>query len=197
MRYGQGYWDQRWNDGQTGWDVGYPSTPLVEYFDQLENKEMRILIPGCGNAYEAEYLYQNGITNVYVMDISPLALESFKKRVPIFPESHLIEGDFFEFVSKFDLIVEQTFFCALHPTQRENYCLKVLDLLNPGGKLIGVLFNDPLFEDHPPYGALKEEYEIFFPQYFQINALEECHNSIKPRAGREVFINFEAKPNDD
>ena len=40
------FWDKRWEEANTGWDIGYPSTPLKEYIDQLSDKEIDILIPG-------------------------------------------------------------------------------------------------------------------------------------------------------
>ncbi len=95
-------WNNRYKNQQTGWDIGYPSTPLKEYIDGLTNKESRILIPGCGNAYEAEYLHQNGFKNVHVVDIAPLAIEGFKTRVPDFPIDHLILGDFFNQSNQYD-----------------------------------------------------------------------------------------------
>ena len=52
------YWSQRYQEGQTGWDIGGVSAPLAAYFDQLEDKNLRILIPGAGNAHEAAYLFQ-------------------------------------------------------------------------------------------------------------------------------------------
>jgi len=63
------YWSKRYEENQTGWDIGYPSTPIKTYVDQLENKDLKILIPGAGNAYEAEYLWQQGFKNVHVLDI--------------------------------------------------------------------------------------------------------------------------------
>ncbi len=45
------YWDNRYEDKNTGWDVGDITTPLKKYIDQLKNKDISILIPGCGNAY--------------------------------------------------------------------------------------------------------------------------------------------------
>ncbi len=51
------YWKYRYQQKQTGWDIGFASTPLVTYFDHLNDKDIKILIPGCGNAYEAEYLF--------------------------------------------------------------------------------------------------------------------------------------------
>ncbi len=192
-KHEQDYWDKRWVDQQTGWDIGYPAPAFVEYAKQLTDKSIDILIPGCGNAYEAEHLHAEGFENVWVIDISPLALESFNERVPSFPLDHLIQGDFFALKKQFDLILEQTFFCAMNPSQREQYCRHMVKLLKENGKLVGVLFNDPLFTDHPPYGGSLEEYQNFFPNYFKINVLEACTNSIESRARREVFINFEAK----
>ncbi len=68
------YWENRYAKNDTGWDLGKISTPLKTYFDQLENKNLKILIPGAGNAYEAEYLHQKGFKNVFVVDISKTAL---------------------------------------------------------------------------------------------------------------------------
>src|SRR5690554_5540730 len=104
------YWQSRWENAETRWDIGYPSTPLVEYFDQLENKDLKILIPGCGNAYEGEYLIKKGFKNVYLMDIAPLAIKNIQKRFPAIPNESLLLGDFFEHQNTYDLIVEQTFF---------------------------------------------------------------------------------------
>ncbi|MFT7344682.1 MAG: hypothetical protein ACI9XP_001269, partial [Lentimonas sp.] len=50
------YWSERYKNLNTQWDIGRVSPPLRAYFDQLTDKSARILIPGCGRAYEAEYL---------------------------------------------------------------------------------------------------------------------------------------------
>ncbi len=182
------YWNQRYFEHDTGWDAGNVTLPLKIYFDQLINKTLRILIPGAGNAHEAEYLHQQGFKNVFVIDIARAPLENFRKRCPEFPEGHLIEGDFFELKGAFDLIIEQTFFCALNPSLRPEYAAKMHKLLNPGGKLIGLLFGVPLNQDHPPFGGSKEEYLQYFEPYFIVETMEIAYNSIKPREGRELFI---------
>lgn len=187
------YWTKRYQQNETGWDVGNITTPLKEYFDQLKNKDLKILIPGAGNAYEAEYLFHNGFKNVFVIDISENPLKNIKKRVPDFPQEQLILGDFFEHNKTYDLIVEQTFFCALNPKLRSDYAKKMFELLNEKGKLIGVLFNDILNADKPPFGGNKEEYKNYFSPYFDFKHFETCYNSIKPREKRELFILFERK----
>ena len=106
----ENYWTERYQQQQTGWDIGYPSTPIKTYVEQLKNKQIKILIPGAGNAHEATFLHQNGFKNVHVLDISELPLKDFKKRNPDFPQEHLHHEDFFEHVGQYDLILEQTFF---------------------------------------------------------------------------------------
>ena len=103
-------WDNRYLNNDIGWDLGEISTPLKVYIDQLENKEVKILIPGGGNSYEAAYLFANGFKNVFVVDVSKTAIENIQKRIPSFPASQLIQGNFFDLEGGFDLIIEQTFF---------------------------------------------------------------------------------------
>ena len=120
----ENYWENRYQKQDTGWDIGEISAPLKVYFDQITNKQQKILIPGCGRAYEAEYLFKLGFTNVFPSDISITAKMDFLKRVPNFPPENWISTDFFEINQKFDLIIEQTFFCALDPKLRDNYAKK-------------------------------------------------------------------------
>jgi methyl halide transferase len=192
------YWTNRYKDQSTGWDIGYPSTPLKEYIDQLTNKNIRILIPGAGNAYEAEYLIEQGFVNVFVMDISPIPLQQFAERNPDYSKEQLIEANFFEHKGKYDLIIEQTFFCSFEPTKenRNNYAKQMATLLNPNGKLVGVWFNVPLVEgnmDKRPFGGTKEEYIEYLVTHFEIKIFETCYNSISPRAGQELFGVFKKK----
>jgi thiopurine S-methyltransferase len=181
------YWSKRYQTNETGWDVGTPSTPLKEYIDQLENKNIKILIPGCGNAYEAQYLFENGFKNVFVIDLAPIPLENLKKRVPDFPSNQLLEGDFFELTNQFDLILEQTLFCAIEPRLRMDYARKSSELLVEKGKLAGVLFNRE-FDGGPPFGGSIEEYLGYFSVHFQNVHLEPCYNSIMPRQNSELFM---------
>lgn len=192
-RFDKAFWESKYSIEETGWDIGYASTPLTTYFDQLSNKEIRILIPGGGNCYEAEYLYEQGFKNIFVIDIAEQPLKNLKKRFPNFPDNHLINDDFFSHQEKYDLIVEQTFFCALDPVLRKKYVEKMVELLAEKGKLAGLLFDFELTEEGPPFGGSSEEYLKLFPPYFNIKKLEKCDNSIQPRAGRELFFIFEKK----
>jgi methyl halide transferase len=187
------YWNNRYAESDTGWDLGAPSTPLKEYVDQLTDKSIRILIPGCGNAWEAEYLWQQGFTNTCVIDYAPLAIEQFKKRFPDFPEAQVFCGDFFKHEGQYDLIVEQTFFCAIDPSLRDAYVTQMHALLKPSGKLVGLLFNDVLNTDKPPFGGSEQAYYKQFEPKFTFKHWATAYNSIAPRAGREWFIHISPK----
>lgn len=184
------FWTERYKEGNTQWDLGKPSPPLKEYIDQLENKDLQILMPGAGNAHEVEYLWKQGFKNVYVMDISPLPLQNFKNRNPDFPDSQILLGDFFELDKTFDLVIEQTFFCAIDRKLRASYAKKMSEVLKSGGKLAGLLFASEFEKEGPPFGGTKEEYIKYFEPYFTIQQMEPCTNSIPPRAGNELFIEF-------
>ncbi len=189
------YWDDRYLNNDFGWDLGTVSPPLKDYFDQLTDKNVFILIPGAGNAYEAEYLVNNGFNNVFVCDIAPAPLQNLLKRCPGIKADHLLLEDFFELKNRqFDLIIEQTFFCAINKKLRKKYFEKANELLKPNGKIVGLLFNDALNEDKPPFGGSKEEYVNYFEDLFKANVYETAYNSIKPRAGRELFINLQKVP---
>ncbi len=181
------YWNNRYKEENIPWDVGSITEPLKNYFDALGTSNPKILIPGCGNAHEAQYLHNRGFTNVYVCDWAEAALEKFRSRVHGFPRERLICGDFFEIKERFDLIIEQTFFCALDPSLRKRYVVKMNSLLNYRGKLVGLLFNTQ-FPKSPPYGGNIEEYKKLFAPFFSIERMEPCEDSIHPRLGSELFI---------
>jgi SAM-dependent methyltransferase len=191
MNLDESFWTNRYLSGQTGWDTGEVTTPIKEYVDQLENKGVKILVPGCGNGHEVKYLYDLGFTNVHVIDISAEPLRSLQQKCPEMPADQFIHGDFFELEGSFDLILEQTFFSAFNPETRPKYADKMFSLLKPGGKLVGVLFNIPLNETHPPFGGEKREYMTYFADNFEFKVFDTCYNSITPRAGNELFINLQ------
>ena len=192
--FDKNYWDTKYKNGYTGWDMGYASTPLKEFFDTLKDKNISILIPGGGNGYEAEYLFKKGFKNVFLLDISEIPLINFSDRVKDFPKENLLNSDFFKLTGRYDLIIEQTFFCALDRKFRDDYAKKISGLLNKDGKFVGLLF-DCEFPDtgEPPFGGNKEEYLKYFEPYFEINVFEKAYNSIKPRMGRELFFIFSKK----
>lgn len=182
------YWENRYNTNPS-WDTGAPTPPLTAFFDTLPDKNISILIPGCGNAYEAKYLLDNGFTDITLLDIVPDIVQKLQSsyhdndnRLQILCE------DFFTHQNKYDLIIEQTFFCALHPSQRKDYVHTMHRLLKPGGYLAGLLFTRDFEGQEPPFGGNMREYIDLFTPLFNIAVMEPATNSIPPRLGAECFF---------
>lgn len=186
----QTYWDNQYQANTTGWDLGEVAPPLKSYIDTLENKNSQILIPGCGNTYEAVYLLEQGFTNITVIDIAPTLVKNLKNKFKDNPNINIVLGDFFEHQGEYDLIIEQTFFCALPPIMRQKYVWKMHQLLAKEGKIVGLLFNRT-FENGPPFGGSLEEYKLLFNASFHFLKMEVCKNSATPRAGSELFIEWQ------
>ncbi len=187
------YWNDKYEHGYTGWDIGHPSPPLQEFIDQLKDTEQHILVPGAGNGYEVEYLWKCGFKHITVVDLAKIPLERIDKRLPSGHTVKLIEGDFFDHNGEYDLILEQTFFCALDPYKRKDYSRKMKDLLKDNGILAGVLFNIEFDRPGPPFGGNAKEYRALFKPHFSIRRLDKCYNSISPRMDTEIFIYLEKK----
>lgn len=190
----QDYWDAQYKANATGWDLGLVSPPIKAYIDTLKDKDIAILIPGCGNTYEAEYLLEQGFTNVTVIDIAPTLVKIIEEKFISNTNIQVLLGDFFSHKGEYDLIIEQTFFCALPPVMRQKYVWKMHELLAKNGKISGLLFNRT-FEVSPPFGGSQEEYSSLFKNAFEFIKLEKSDNSIAPRRNSELF--FEFKKNAD
>jgi methyl halide transferase len=185
---GQNFWNDQYIAQSTGWDLGQVSPPLKAYIDQISDKNLKILVPGCGNSYEAEYLLEQGFNNVNLIDIAPELVDRLKTKFKSKPQINIILGDFFEHDGEYDLILEQTFFCALDPILRKNYVEKMANLLNNGGKIAGLLFSRIFEIAGPPFGGTIEEYQELFKEKLDFKIFDACYNSFDKRSGNELFV---------
>ncbi len=186
------YWDAQYQAEATGWDLGEVSPPIKKYIDTLTDKKLAVLIPGCGNTYEAEYLLKKGFTNITVIDIAPTLVEKLKLKFENNTNIKIVLADFFDHEGSYDLILEQTFFCALPPRMRQKYVWKMHQLLKEKGNLVGLLF-DRNFDVSPPFGGNKAEYESLFKGAFKINQMDIAPDSISKRANTELFVSLERR----
>ena len=188
------YWNSRYIENNIPWDIGSIAPILQAKLDSLsDSKELKILIPGAGLAHEAAYLHHQGFPHVFVCDWAEAAFDHIEKQCPDFPKEHLLVRDFFELDVKVDVIVEQTFFCAIPRNRRKDYAKKAASLLNNGGRLIGLLFASEFEREGPPHGGSQEEYLTYFSPYFDILVMEKSTGSIKPRMGNELYLELKKK----
>jgi thiopurine S-methyltransferase len=184
------FWNIRYQNNQTGWDLGEISNPIKKWFDNQENKKINILVPGAGKGHEVKYGFENGFENIFYMDFSSRAADIFKEICPEFPKNKILIGDFFSLKTPlfFDVIIEQTFFCAIDPVLRPNYVKKTKEILKENGKIIGLLFNREFDTNGPPFGGTELEYKRLFKNKFNFKKFENSLLSSLPRKEYEFWI---------
>jgi methyl halide transferase len=187
MELNDQYWNNRYLQMDTGWDLKSVSPPLKRYFDKPIQPMGRVFIPGCGQAHEAEYLLELGLEQVVLLDFAPALVQHLRQKF----ENTAVdvrEGDIFDHLGSYDTIVEQTLFCAIDPARRAEYVMKMADLLHKDGVWIGLLFNRHFDKAGPPFGGTQAEYEDLMKDHFQIIHMNESTDSVQPRLGTELFF---------
>lgn len=112
----------------------------------------RVLVPGCGRGHEVVELASRGF-EVVALDIAPTALEALEQDLrPCKLEAELVVADALTWMPHqgFDLIYEQTCFCALDPVHWPTYAQQLARWLKPGGRLLAA-FMQTGAEGGPPY----------------------------------------------
>ena len=145
------FWETRYRDHVTPWDAGRVPDALRAYAKRVAPGS-RILIPGCGSAYEAYYLLENGF-DVLAIDFSPAAIEIAQANLACFAE-HIRLADFFsfDFGVPYDAVYERAFLCALPPRLWPQYAKRMAELIRRGGDLAGFFFLRET-EKGPPFGT--------------------------------------------
>jgi len=147
----------------------------------------RVLIPGCGSAYEAAFLDSLGWA-VTALDFSAAAIESARRNLGDWG-GMLLQADFFAHQpdAPYALVYERAFLCALPRRLWSDYGERMAQLLAVDGCLAGFYF----FSDEPkgpPFGIARESLDALLNPYFKLEAEADVHDSIGPFAGRERWM---------
>ena len=178
-----GFWESRYRDHVTPWDAGKVPDALRAYSKRIK-PGCRILIPGCGSAYEARYLTENGF-DVLAIDFSPAAVELAKKNLSPFGKIARL-ADFFDFDhgNAYDVIYERAFLCALPPRMWPQYAPRTAQLLRSGGELAGFFFFRDT-EKGPPFGTTPEALHALLDPVFELVEDEAVTDSVPVFQGTE------------
>jgi SAM-dependent methyltransferase len=184
------FWQRCFLEGQTPWDAGGVPEEVESYLARPQ-AQGRVLIPGCGAAYEALAFHQAG-HQVVAVDFSPAALAVARKTLGSLYGEMTLLADFFHppfAPHSFDLVYERAFFCALPRRLWPAYVLRVAELLRPGGALIGFFyFNER--EKGPPFGLQVGELHRLLNRRFIFEADEPSRGSAPIFAGRERWFEW-------
>ena len=177
-------WQRHYEENDLGWDLGQVAPPFVKLWQEEKLPLGKVLVPGCGRGHEVVFLAENGF-DVTAIDFSSGAVtylkNALKKRNL---EGRILHQDFFSLDEShegvYDLVLEQTFFCAISPKQRRDYVLNVSRILKPGGILVGLFYHTDE-QGGPPYNTTREDIEMHFSKKFEIQELDKTSLSTEQR----------------
>jgi methyl halide transferase len=160
------FWRVRYREGRTPWDLGDVSEPVRTLVERWFPPAGRVLIPGCGRGYEALFLAARGYA-VTALDLAPEPLAYLRGQARARGlQLDIRQGDMFALPpgmdAAFDVFLEQTCLCALHPRLQPDYEALAHRVLQPGGQLLGVFMRVP-FADGPPFDTPAERVWELFP----------------------------------
>lgn len=188
-------WEQRYQAGRTGWDLGQPAPALQQWIvHQAQPGQASAIVLGAGRGYDALLFARHGF-EVTAVDFAPSAIAALAQQAEAaqLPLS-LRQQDIFTLVpdlaGQFDYVVEHTCFCALDPSLRSAYAQLVADLLTPGGELVGVFFTHNR-QGGPPFGITPGDLQAIFRPYFKVLELQPVTVSVPARAGEEHFLRLQ------
>ena len=189
--YTQKDWQQHYDEDDLGWDLGQVAPPFVNLFESKTIFPGKTLVPGCGRGHEVIFLAENGF-EVTAVDFSLGAINHLQ---PTIQERKLkceiLHMNFFEMDAvhneAFDMVIEQTFFCAISPEQRTSYVSTVARALKQGGMLAGLFYHTG--EDGgPPYNTTREDIVKHFSDSFEIRQLTKAEDSAEKRKNKEWLV---------
>ena len=181
-------WQRHYEENDLGWDLGQVAPPFVKLWQEEKLPLGKVLVPGCGRGHEVVFMAENGF-DVTAIDFSSGAVtylkNALKKRNL---EGRILHQDFFSLDESHegvhDLVLEQTFFCAISPKQRRDYVLNVSRILKPGGILVGLFYHTDE-QGGPPYNTTREDIEMHFSKKFEIQELDKTSLSAEQRKDKE------------
>lgn len=177
------FWESRYRDNVIPWDAGKVPASLQEYA-RTRSPGARILIPGCGSAYEAAYLSDKGC-DVLAIDFSPAAVEAARKNLAGFGDIVRLADFFdFDFGQPFDVVYERAFLCALPRTMWSGYTDRCAKLLKPNGVIAGFFFFAETLKG-PPFGTSQAELDTLMQPHFNRIDDRPVADSIEVFAGKE------------
>lgn len=181
------FWDERFERGFTPWDQA-GVLPAFEAF-ATAHPDAAVLIPGCGNAWEARWLAERGRT-VRAIDFAPSAVA--RARAVLGEYADVVEeADFYTYAPPFPpaWIFERAFLCALPKAQRADYARRMAGLLAPDALLAGYFFIGETPKG-PPFGIARAELDALLTPYFTLIDDQPVEGSLAVFQGRERWLTW-------
>ena len=192
------YWEHRYQTKDMQWEKGAASPGLADFLAQHPQLPRgSVCVPGCGTGHDVREFARHGF-DASGFDLAPSAIRLAEEKTRAFPglKARFALADFLrdEPPQKFDWLFEHTLFCAIQPSERDDYVRAVLRWLKPGGHYLAVSYvlieNDD--GNGPPWSTTREEQLERFTPHFELLA-DWVPRSYPNRTGRERMFHWRRK----
>jgi len=175
------FWEGLYQSGETRFDLQGPTIPLVDFLDGVSLKASRALVPGCGRGWDA--------TGV---DFAPSAIRDGRaaaKKSGLESRAHFEQADLFALaLEPVELWWENTCYCAIEPSRRDEYAQVAARMIAPGGLLVFLVFPTDGRAGGPPFAIDPKELGSRFGGAFTIESQSAPPRaSTAARAGKELL----------
>ncbi|MBI3853042.1 MAG: methyltransferase domain-containing protein [Verrucomicrobia bacterium] len=203
-------WEARYQTNDMPWEKGEASPGLVDFLAAHPAlKRGTVCVPGCGTGHDVRAWARAGFTAVGY-DLAPSAIRLSIERTKaagLSAQFQLVDflrdsprgiGDASSSLRAvagiprgkppqlFDWLFEHTLFCAIDPSERDEYVRAVLRWLKPDGQYLAVNYLIP-DKDGPPFGTTREELWQRFSPHFDLMQ-EWVPRSYPNRTGLELML---------
>lgn len=187
------FWQSIYDAGDTKFDLGGPSAPFVDWLDAEKPAAGRAIVPGCGRGHDALELARRGWDALGV-DFAPSAIRDATEnaRRAGLPKARFLEADLYalgpEHDGAYDLLFEQTCYCAIEPHRRDEYAQLAARWVKPRGWLVFVAFPVDGRAGGPPFNIGVDEVPLRFARAFDlVHSGVPARASAPGRTGKELF----------
>lgn len=179
-----GFWQGRWQTGQTGWDLGGAHPLLKSLVEEARGwgclePGARVLEPGAGRAHNGVALARYGF-EVTSFDGVAEAVEAAQKLYGDTPHWTMVQADALQvnpvWVGQFDAVLDRAMLCALPPQARRAYVQACFEHLKPGGAFLSLLFTEVVHDGGklgPPFQITLQDLSHLMAPYFALQFAAE------------------------
>lgn len=191
------YWEDVYRTGETRWDKGRASPPLVRLVREgVIPAGAKVAVPGAGRGHDALFLAKEGF-RVTALDFAPSAAAAMREAAAAAKvEMEVLQEDVFalakRFPAGFDAIVEHTIFCAIDPPRRREFVEAMHGALRAGGIWLGLFYAHGR-EGGPPHTTDEAEVRKLASDLFTVERIAVAPDSFPERSGNELEFVFRKK----
>lgn len=192
------FWESNYRAARLPWDLNGPTPALARLAADSDFHPGRMIVPGAGMGHDARLFARRGF-QVTAVDFAPGAVRAMLALQDPAAPLIILQADLFALppalTGVFDYVLEYYCYCAIHPARREEYARVVAELLQPGGRFVGLMGPTGVRAGGPPYAVHVDALIALL----QASGLDLLHrefppNSIPTRKGNEELVVMAKRP---